>query len=461
MIWPFRSSTRQRRFAVVPEARLTDGADTDVAPDSATFPSASPWPLPGAESAVSATLAALEHRLRSTQPTNLGFPVAIDFDYSALSGFFGQYLLNNVGDPMVDGAGHNHTKQMEREIVATVADLVRAPSDDRWGYVTSGGSEGNLYALYLARTLHPDGIVYHSDVAHYSVDKAVHLLGLPSCRIRTDERGQLDYEHLSVELRSNPGRPAIIVATIGTTMTEAVDDVRVIRRILDEVGVPARFIHADAALAGLPLSLIDPAKRAGMDFEDGADSIAISGHKFIGSPFPSGIILVKASHRARVARDIDYTASPDTTITGSRSGHAPLLLWYALKTLTVDGLRQRAEECRRLAEYTVARLLAVGWEAFRHDNAFTVVLRTPPEAITKKWVLAASNGWSHIVCMPGIASTQIDRFVSDLEAATAMIQPVQEPRPATATHVPALVPVQRRAFPAGGRVLPDGAQASA
>jgi histidine decarboxylase len=410
------------------------------------------WASPGEESAVAAELAALEHRLRHTQPTNLGFPVAVDFDYRPLSVFFGRYLLNNVGDPLVDGAGHNHTKHMEREIVATVADLVRAPDDDRWGYVTTGGTEGNLYALYLARTLHPGAVVYHSDAAHYSVDKAVHLLSLPSCRIRADERGQLDYGHLAQRLREHADRPAIVVATIGTTMTEAVDDVRIIRRILDDCGVLDTFIHADAALAGLPLALMDPDQRPGMDFADGADSIAVSGHKFIGSPFPSGIVVVKASHRVRVANDVDYTASPDSTISGSRSGHAPLVLWYALRTLRVEGLRERAEQCRQLAEYAVDRIREAGWEAYRHAHAFTVVLRTPPEQVTKKWVLAASKGWSHIVCMPGITREQIDGFTADLEVAMAVPRAVQ---------LDSKVPVQRRAMLADRHPYPGNAQVSA
>jgi histidine decarboxylase len=450
---------RASRRARAKRWRVSYASSAQARPVSRLHVRAAPvWATPGQEAAVAAELAALERRLRSTQPTNVGFPVAVDFDYRPLTQFFGRYLLNNVGDPLVDGAGHNHTKHMEREIVSTIADLVRAPRDDRWGYVTTGGTEGNLYALYLARTLYPDAMVYHSTAAHYSVDKAVHLLNLPSCRIRADERGQIDYEHLAERMRANAHRPAIVVATIGTTMTEAVDDVRIIGDLLDECRIRDRFIHADAALAGLPLALMDPGQRPGMDFADGADSIAVSGHKFIGSPFPSGIVVVKASHRARVATDVDYTASPDSTISGSRSGHAPLLLWYALRTLTVDGLRQRAEQCRQLAEYAVNRLRQVGWEAYRHAHAFTVVLRTPPDQVTKKWVLAASKGWSHIVCMPGITEEQIDGFVADLEVAIAVRRSV--PRVSGAPAEPRL-PAPRRA------VLPDrhpyagNAQASA
>jgi histidine decarboxylase len=434
MPWPFPGSQR----TTSPSSTLDAHPDQPLAAEAhgadpyPVFVTGTPpvepdpmWVTPEPESHVAAELAALEQRLRAARPTNLGFPGAVDFDYTTLTRFFGQHLLNNVGDPLVEGAGHNHTKPMELEVVSTFGDLLRAPRNDRWGYVTGGGSEGNLYALYLARTLYPNGIVYHSSAAHYSIDKAIHLLGLPSCRIEVDQMGQIDYVDLLERVRENPHRPAIVVATIGTTMTEAVDDVRVIRDLLEVSGVTDRFIHADAALAGLPLALMDPEQRPGMDFADGADSIAISGHKFIGSPFPSGVVLVRAGHRARVAKDVDYISSPDSTISGSRSGHAPLLLWYALRTLRIDGLRQRAEKCRALAEYAVNRMRQVGWEAYRHAHAFTVVLRTPPEQVTKKWVLAASRGWSHIVCMPGITREQIDAFVADLDA--AMDTPLPEP----------------------------------
>jgi histidine decarboxylase len=128
------------------------------------------------------------------------------------------------------------------------------------------------------------------------------------------------------------------------------------------------------------------------------------------------------------------------------------MLWYALRTLRVDGLRQRAEKCRQLADYAVNRLRQVSWEAYRHEHAFTVVLRTPPDQVTKKWVLAASNGWSHIVCMPGITRDQIDGFVADLEVAIALRRtgPV-EPR----------VPAPRRGILPDRHPFAGNAQASA
>jgi histidine decarboxylase len=36
--------------------------------------------------------------------------------------------------------------------------------------------------------------------------------------------------------------------------------------------------------------------------------------------------------------------------------------------------------------------------------------------VTNKWILATEGTSSHTICMPGITRTQIDAFLSDLEA---------------------------------------------
>ena len=360
----------------------------------------------------------LAARLAQGRRYNIGFPGATDFDYSALSNLLTTELLNNVGDPYCDGAGHNHTKAMEREVVRFCANLFRAPSTDYWGYVTGGGTEGNLHALRLARSQYPDAVVYYTDAAHYSNDKAVSMLMMDSVRIRTDRLGQMDYADLSAEIARRRQRAAVVIATIGTTMTEAVDDVRRIVGVLDAMAVRRRFIHSDAALSGVPLGLLDPAQRPGFDFGDGTDSIAISGHKFLGSPLPCGVVIHRASATC-ACRPISYTASPDTTITGSRAGHAALILWYALKRHGLSGHRQRAVAARELAKYTHQRLTELGWEAYRHEHAFTVVMRTPPESICSRWVLASQAGFSHLITMPGVTRDRVDSFVADMASVLA------------------------------------------
>ena len=380
--------------------------------------------------AIRAVLDGLAKRLDAVQPGNIGFPAASDVDFSPLTRLFERHLLNNLGDPFSEGAYPQNTKDLEREVVEFVADLMRAPVGDRWGYVTTGAGEGNLYALHLARSIYPHAIVYHSEAAHYSVDKAIDLLGMPSIAVRADDAGRMDCHDLAAQVGRHRERAVVVVANIGTTMTEAVDDVRRINHVLDSLAIRRRYIHADAALSGIPLALMDADDRPGFDFADGADSLIVSGHKFLGTPMPCGVVVVKASHRVYLTRSGGYTGSPDTTITCSRSGHAALLLWYALRHFGVDGLRDRAQQARELAAYTYGQLVELGWDALYNPCGFTVVLATPPPVITERWTLASTNGRSHIVCMPGVTRAQVDAFLADLRAtvSTPALVPVPQPR---------------------------------
>lgn len=308
---------------------------------------------------------------------------------------------------------------MEREVIAFFAKLFRANPKDFWGYVTNGGSESNLYGLYIARELFPKAMVYYSESTHYSVRKNIHLLNIPSIVIKSQENGEMDYEDFENTVRMNRHKPVIVLATFGTTMKEAKDDIGRIKGILHNLAIQDHYIHCDAALAGSFGPFMQP--RLSFDFMDGADSISISGHKFIGSPIPTGVLMAKRSNRDRIAKGISYIGSFDTTITGSRNGHSPLFLWYALKQLGVEGLQQRYEHSLAIAEYCEAELQKIGINAWRNPNAITVVLPKTPKSIKDKWQLATEGDISHVICMPNVTKAQIDEFVSDLKNCTEQI----------------------------------------
>ncbi len=345
----------------------------------------------------------------------LGFPAALDFDYRELTPLM-QRFLNNIGDPGSSPWIGLASKSMEREVLAFFAELFRAPKDNWWGYVTNGSTECNLYAMYAARQRFPDGIFYFSRDAHYSVSKNAHILDRKAISVQTQSSGEMDYDDLALQLAAHCDRPAIIVATIGTTMTEARDDIAHIQTALKASGVPGYHIHADAALTGPYAALLEPHKP--FDFEDGADSVSVSGHKFIGSPMPSGVIIVRREHQQRMDGKMNYTGSPDTTISGSRNGHTPLILWYALQRYGREGLKQRAEQGMAMADYTHKQLQHIGWESWRNPHALTVMLKSPGDALIRKWQLASTDSWSHIICMPGVGKPQIDEFLADLKAAS-------------------------------------------
>jgi histidine decarboxylase len=300
-------------------------------------------------------------------------------------------------------------------VVAFFADLTRAPPEQWWGYVTNGSTEGNLYGLYLARELLPDGIVYFSQDSHYSVAKNLHFLNMRHIMIRAQPNGEIDYEDLRETLRIRRDAPPVIFANIGTTMKEARDDIAIIRAILDELAIERRYIHCDAALCGGYAALLEP--RPAWDFEDGADSIAISGHKFIGAPIPCGITLARRRHVERIGHSVAYIGSVDTTISGSRNGYTPLLLWYAIRSLGREGLRRRIDDALAVAEYAERRFNEIGLAAWRNPQALTVVFPKPPDAVCGKWQLATADGASHIICMPHVRRDQIDALIADIRRA--------------------------------------------
>jgi histidine decarboxylase len=324
-------------------------------------------------------------------PTSIGFPAATDIDYSPILPFFAT-LWNNLGDP------HTHfpflnTKPAERAVVRWFGDLLGLPAHDQWGYVTGGGT----------------------DASHFSIAKVLKKLQIPAVRVQTDAWGEMDYNHLDDCLARNRHRPAIVVANAGTTMTEAVDDTARISDLLRANAIPSCHVHVDAALSGIPLALDGKLRLV----PGQVDSVVVSGHKFFATPIPSGLVMMRrATHIP--GQHIEYTTTLDTTVAGSRCGQAAVMLWYAIATYGADGHRDRARHARAVAQYTVDRLNTVGWPAWRHPDAFTVVFPTPGPDVTEKWLLATQGMMSHTVCVPGVTTAQIDAFAADIARAHSL-----------------------------------------
>ncbi|MEN8187150.1 MAG: histidine decarboxylase [Bacteroidota bacterium] len=341
----------------------------------------------------------------------LGYPVSKDFNYDALHKFL-KFPLNNLGDPFMPSTWKVDTREMEREVIEFMAELLHAPKDNWWGYVTNGGSEGNMYGLYLARELYPKGMVYFSQGTHYSVNKNLRILNMQRVVVKSQYNGEIDYYDLKETIARNRHMPPIIFANIGTTMTEAKDDLKRIREIMEDLAIDEYYIHADGALSGMISPFLSP--KPNFDFADGADSISISGHKFLGSPIPSGVVIAKKNNIDRISKSIAYIGSDDTTIPGSRNGFSPLIWWYAIRTLGKEGLQQRVDDSLKKAEYTLNRLKESGIEAWRNKNSITVVLPAPEQDIIEKWQLATEKGTTHLILMPNTPFEMIDEILNDI-----------------------------------------------
>lgn len=250
-----------------------------------------------------------------------GYPYNLDYNYAPLFKFL-EFSLNNLGDPFVEANYGIHSRKFEQEVLSFFADLYQLTEDDSWGYITACGTEGNLYGMFVGREVYPDGILYSSQDTHYSIAKAARLYRIEHVVVNSQINGEMNYEHFEEMIQKNHSKPAIINLNIGTTMKGAIDNLDIVIDILKRNNIQDYYIHCDGALSGMMLPFL--ADAPAVNFSKPIGSVSISGHKFIGSPLPCGIVLTRKGFLKKVETNIEYIGSKDTTILGSRNGHSPL-----------------------------------------------------------------------------------------------------------------------------------------
>ncbi|XP_049377391.1 histidine decarboxylase-like isoform X4 [Solanum stenotomum] len=350
-----------------------------------------------------------------TQRVNfhLGYPVNICYDHYATLAPLLQFHLNNCGDPFLQNTVDFHSKDFEVAVLNWFAQLWEIEKDQYWGYVTNGGTEGNLHGILLGRELLPEGILYASKDSHYSVFKAARMYRMDSETITTSVNGEMDYSDLRAKLLQNKDKPAIINVTIGTTFKGAIDDVDVILEILKDCGFSQDrfYIHCDAALCGLMTPFINNM----ISFKKPIGSVTISGHKFLGCPMPCGVQITRKSYINNLSTNVEYIASVDATISGSRNGLTPIFLWYSLSAKGQIGLQKDVKKCLDNAKYLKDRLQQAGISVMLNDLSIIVVLERPRDhEFVRRWQLSCVKDMAHVIVMPGITREMLDNFISEL-----------------------------------------------
>ena len=210
--------------------------------------------------------------------------------------------------------------------------------------------------------------------------------------IPTSWDGCIRLDLLRTEILKNKDKPIIINANIGTTVKGAVDNIDGIIGVLKQINIPREryFIHCDGALFAMMLPFLERKNKLSISFEMPIDSIAISGHKFLGCPMPCGVMITRKELMKPLLKPIEYLNSVDSTITGSRNGLSSLFIWNVINTKGIDGFKddveakspgfgfgaselakagkgrrsaQRNQGCRRIGEGTIIEIDHSCWPA--------------------------------------------------------------------------------------------------
>ena len=362
-----------------------------------------------------ARLMALKAHFEERSAHYIGFPNSRLLSFAALADFL-RFNINNIGDPFHPNDGIN-TCDFEQEVIAFWSTALHLDPAFGWGYITSGSTEGIMYGVALGRDRYEEAVLIFSEQSHYCLYKIAHLLRLPHRVIPSHPDGSLNLEVLSTKLVELGGRPIILNLTVGTTFHGAIESPQQVLELLEQRHCRDFHLHVDAALYGPMHCWIHGAPL--FDFRLPIHTLSFSGHKFLGTPIPSGLVL---SHRELIqpfAGSAEYVGSLDTTVSGSRDGFSALALWLVIQQLGSRGLTELAAESLQRAEELVRRLQGVGIAATRHPHGCIVVFPRPNQAIARRWQLATYGDFAHIVTVPGVSQEMISTFITELVEAEA------------------------------------------
>lgn len=298
---------------------------------------------------------------------------------------------------------------IEKQAVRWAAEFIGYPSSAA-GAFTSGGTISNTSALAAAREyalprVRFEGMegtrvaVYCSEEVHYSVTRAVEMLGIGSRNLRAiplgKDRGLIPEALLETidRDRAEGITPIAVVATAGTTLTGAIDPLEAIAEICEERHV---WMHVDGAY-GLPAAAVRPELFRGFER---AHSVSVDAHKWLYLPKACAVVLVReqqdlthafAHEQGYLPHQRHELHAVDTTFEYSRPFRA-LKFWLAMRAHGAPAFRAAIE--RNLEE---ARLLHQEVQRFDDLEAFgppvlsIVPFRHRPNGITDVEALNEHN----------------------------------------------------------------------
>jgi aromatic-L-amino-acid decarboxylase len=282
-----------------------------------------------------------------------------------LSSVLGDYLSTGLGALGLSWQSSPALTEVEELVTDWMRQMIGL--SETWsGVIQDTASTSTLVGLLSAREKKSDYslargglqgeehplIVYVSKHSHSSVEKAALLAGFGRDNlhfIETDEKYAMKPDALAAAIEADLERglvPCAVVATTGTTTTTALDPIGAIADVAHTYGL---WMHVDSALAGSAMIL--PECRWMWEGIEGADSLVLNPHKWLGAAFDCSLYYVRdPQHLIRVmSTNPSYLQSAmDSQVRNLRDWGIPLgrrfralKLWCLIREQGVEGLQAR------------------------------------------------------------------------------------------------------------------------
>lgn len=330
------------------------------------------------------------------------------------------------------------THEIERDVLDMIAvDLFKAEEGEYDGYISPGGTEANIQALWVYRNEFKkkynaklDEIaILASEDTHYSIPKGANLLTLDWIKIPVDsDTRQIAEEDLKTEVSKaiEAGKKYFIaVSNMGTTMFGSVDDPSLYSSVLKSFDVPFRM-HIDGAYGGFVFPFSENESQINFQNPD-ISSITIDAHKMLQAPYGTGIFICRKGLIENVlTTEAQYVEGMDLTLCGSRSGANAIAVWVILTTYGPHKWFEKISILKMRTNYLCKSLDEMNVPYFREPEMNIVTIRSQavPKELAKKYSLVpeshtSDNEWYKIVLMDHVEVEHLKDFIQELKAEKA------------------------------------------
>lgn len=328
-----------------------------------------------------------------------------------------RFLETNLGDPELCSG----TKEIESQLIAFISRLLHAPKT-AVGQIVSGGTEGNITAMWIAKQLSGKHEVVLPESAHFSFQKIASLMDMKLMEVTLTDDYNMNIQQLKKKIRRGT---AAVIGIAGSTELGTIDSIPEISDICADEHL---FFHVDAAFGGFVIPFLKELRYKVPDFDfqlKGVCSVSIDSHKMGYSAIPLGTLMI----RKRQWLDCISVKSPyissekQSGILGTRSG-APVAAAYAVaRYLGHKGYRAMVKSCMDVTKYTEKRIteLGLGLVIKPTMNVLGIRLKKPAKIVKK----LSERGWRvnkverlsciRLVLMPQITKQIIDEFIPVLK----------------------------------------------
>ena len=285
-------------------------------------------------------------------------------------GILGDLLSAGLGVNAMSWATSPAATELEIRMIDWLGQMLGLP----WrGCIQDTASSATLCAVLAARErladINQTGFytqkpmtAYTSEHAHSVLQKAVWIAGMGERFLRlipADRHFAMQSEALREAVARDVAagfRPAIVMSTVGTTSSTAVDPVAEIATVAREYDM---WHHVDAALAGSAAIL--PEMRWLMDGVPEADSFCFNPHKWMFTNFDCSALFIKQPEALKKALSITpefLKTAQDCAVENFRDWGVQLgrrfralKLWYVIRCYGVSGLQAKIREHLRMAAW--------------------------------------------------------------------------------------------------------------